>query len=44
MSVMINNRGMINLNQVFKLTFTIAREGSNSPVGAKKDMMHIPDI
>ena len=34
--------GMINLNQVFKLTFTIASDGSMSPVGARNDMRHMP--
>ena len=33
---------MINLNQVFKLIFTMASDGSIRPVGARNDMRHIP--
>ena len=36
------NSGIINLTQVFKLMFTIASEGSISPVGARNDMRHMP--
>ncbi len=38
------SKGVTNLNQVFKLTFTMANEGSISPVGAMNDIMHIPYI
>lgn len=41
---MMKSKGMMNLNHVFKLILTIAREGSTKPVGTKKDMMLIPDI
>lgn len=34
--------GIINLNQVFTLIFTIASDGSNMPVGASKDIRHMP--
>ncbi len=40
---MIKN-GIMNRSQVFILTFTIASEGSNNPVGAMKDMIHMPYI
>lgn len=36
------SKGIINLNQVFKLIFTMASDGSTSPVGATKDMRHMP--
>ena len=34
--------GIINLNQVFKLIFTMASDGNISPVGARNDMRHMP--
>ena len=34
--------GIINLNQVFKLIFTMASDGRISPVGARKDIRHMP--
>ena len=34
--------GIINLNQVFKLIFTMASDGSISPVGARNDIRHMP--
>ena len=40
--VSIISSGITNLNQVFKLIFTMASDGSISPVGARKDMRHIP--
>jgi hypothetical protein len=36
--------GIINFIQVFKLIFTMARFGSINPVGAIKDIIHIPYI
>ena len=44
MQMMVSNisSGITNLNQVFKLIFTIAREGSIRPVGARNDIRHIP--
>ena len=41
--IMISN-GMMNLNQVFMLILTMARAGRTKPVGARNDMMLIPDI
>ena len=40
--VSIINSGIINLNHAFKLIFTMASDGSISPVGARNDMRHIP--
>ena len=42
--VIIISNGVINLNHVFKLIFTIARFGNIRPVGAINDMMQIPYI
>ena len=42
MMVSMMSSGIINLNQVFKLMFTMASDGSISPVGARKDMRHMP--
>lgn len=42
MTVSNTNKGIINLTQVFKLILTIASEGKMRPVGAKKDIRHIP--
>ena len=36
------SKGIINLNQVFKLIFTIASDGKIRPVGARNDIRHIP--
>jgi len=40
--VNIISKGIINLNQVFKLMFTMASDGSISPVGANRDIRHMP--
>ena len=42
MMVSIISSGIINLNQVFKLIFTMASDGSIIPVGARNDMRHMP--
>ena len=34
--------GIINLNQVLRLIFTMASDGSIRPVGARNDIRHIP--
>ena len=36
------NKGVMNLNHAFRLTFTIASEGNIRPVGAKNDIRLIP--
>ena len=38
------SKGMINLNHVLKLMLTIASDGNTRPVGARKDIRHIPYI
>jgi hypothetical protein len=43
-AVIMRSNGIINFIQVFKLIFTMARLGSIKPVGAMKDMIHIPYI
>ena len=42
MMVNMISSGVINLNQVFKLIFTMASDGSTRPVGARNDIRHMP--
>ena len=44
MIVSIKRNGKINLTQVCRLIFTIANEGRIKPVGARKDIKHMPNI